>query len=252
MRESIRRGAWEPGVPLPSDRELATQWRVSRCTVRQALDALVRDGLVERRQGKGTFVVTSEALRDFIGFYSFGGLEGEPVHLTSKVISFEPVDPPQKVLEHLRVMHGLQVVLLRILRFANDRPALLLTSYMPLDACASLTEEDFVAFPVLTEAITNRCGIPVVSQRRSVRPILIEGDDAALLAVEPGTLGLWMERVSYTDFRQPVEYGYTLMRGDLCSYVLDVGRAGGKVGRAVRDQAGHQGARLAQRGVQAG
>ena len=144
-------------------------------------------------------------------------------------------------------MQGLHVVLLRILRFANGRPALLLTSYMPLDTCAGLTEEDFVAFPVLTEAITNRCRIPVVSQRRSVQPILIEGDDAALLDVQPGTLGLWMERVSYTDFRQPVEYGYTLMRGDLCSYVLDVGRAGGRVGRTGRDHAGRQPGTLPQR-----
>lgn len=228
LREGIRRGAWKPGVPLPSDRELSVQWRVSRHTVRQALDALVRDGLVERRQGRGTFVVTSEPIHDFIGFYSFAGLEGEPTRLASRLISFETVDPPRDVTERLRVVQGVPVLRARILRLANDKPAILLTTYLPPGVCPDLSPEDMVAFPALTEVMATRCRIPVVSQRRSLRPTQIEGEDASLLGVVPGALGLFMDRVSYTHFRQPVECGYTLMRGDLCSYVLDLGERGSR------------------------
>ena len=46
----------EPGTPAPSERELVQQFGVARMTVRQALDALVAQGLLERVAGRGTFV----------------------------------------------------------------------------------------------------------------------------------------------------------------------------------------------------
>jgi GntR family transcriptional regulator len=233
LRESIRKGLWGPGTALPSDRDMASQWHVSRCTVRQALDALVRDGIIERRQGKGTFVVLSEALRDFIGYYAIDGPGEESIRFGTRVLSFEPVDPPLNVTEYLRVMPGVRVMRLRLLRVANEVPAILLTSYIPVEECATLSAEDFASSPVLTQVLTDK-GIPVVSQRRSIHPVLIDGEDAELLGVERGSLGLRMDRISYTDFRQPVEYGTTLMRGDVVSYTLDIGRPSGSSGRVLR------------------
>jgi GntR family transcriptional regulator len=212
---------------------MAGQWKVSRCTVRQALSALVRDGIIERRQGKGTFVVHSEALRDFIGYYALEGSGDEAIRFNTRVLSFERVDPPPEVCEYLRVMPGVQVLRLKLLRLANKTPAILLTSYMSAEACANLKEEDFLTYQVLTQVLTNCCGIPVVSQRRSVRPVKIEGEEAELLDVQPGSLGLHMERLSYSDFRQPVEYGTTVVRGDLITYSLDIGRAGGALGQVL-------------------
>ena len=46
----------EPGAPLPSERELCETFSVSRMTVRQAIDTLIVDGVLERHQGRGTFV----------------------------------------------------------------------------------------------------------------------------------------------------------------------------------------------------
>ena len=223
LRESIRCGQWAPGAPIPSDRDMATQWKVSRSTVRQALDALVRDGLIERQQGKGTFVVPADTLRDFLGYYALGGLEGQAVRLTTRVLSYELVEPPPRAYEYLRVTPGVQVLRLKLLRMANEIPAILLTSHMSAQECSGLRAEDFEANLVLTQVIANS-GVPVVSQRRSVRPILIEGEDAELLEVQPGALGLHMERVSFTDFRRPIEYGTVVVRGDLVTYTLDIGR----------------------------
>ncbi len=238
LRESISRGNWGPGQPLPSDRELAEQWRVSRCTVRQALDNLVRDGLIERRQGKGTFVVPSEVVRDFIGYYTFTSSNEEPIHLTSKVISFCPVVPPLRASELLRVVPGTQVPHLRLMRFVNDSPVLLLISYMSPKECSDLTAEDVAATPVLTEAIAQHCRISMTSQRRSVRATHIEGEDAVLLRVPSGSLGLLMERLTFTEFRQPIEYGYTVVPADSCTYTMDISRSGGRILRAPRDHLG--------------
>lgn len=58
VREHVRRLIQdaEPGSPAPSERELVSQFNVARMTVRQALDALVAEGLLERMPGRGTFV----------------------------------------------------------------------------------------------------------------------------------------------------------------------------------------------------
>lgn len=61
LRRRITRGEWEWRTPLPSEDALAEHYGVSRPTVRRALEALVEEGLVEKRRGKGTFVVWQPA-----------------------------------------------------------------------------------------------------------------------------------------------------------------------------------------------
>jgi GntR family transcriptional regulator len=56
LRQRIARGAWPPGTRLPSNEEMMSEFDVSRVTFRQAVDILARDGLVEARQGRGTFI----------------------------------------------------------------------------------------------------------------------------------------------------------------------------------------------------
>src|SRR5690242_21732563 len=56
LREKIHAGQWPPGMLIPSERELCLQYGLSRMTARQAISDLVREGLLYRLQGKGTFV----------------------------------------------------------------------------------------------------------------------------------------------------------------------------------------------------
>ncbi|MFC7094533.1 GntR family transcriptional regulator [Jeongeupia naejangsanensis] len=77
MREvltSVEAGAWREDEALPSEIELGERFGVSQGTVRKALDALVADGLLYRRQGVGTFV---EGVNDFLARGRFTGLSGE-------------------------------------------------------------------------------------------------------------------------------------------------------------------------------
>lgn len=56
LLDRIERGELEPGQRLPSEREFCDQLGVSRITIRQALNELVRDGMIQSVPGKGTFV----------------------------------------------------------------------------------------------------------------------------------------------------------------------------------------------------
>jgi GntR family transcriptional regulator len=56
LRQRIARGGWNAGMRVPSNEEFMREFDVSRVTIRQAVDVLARDGLLEARQGTGTFV----------------------------------------------------------------------------------------------------------------------------------------------------------------------------------------------------
>ena len=56
FRQRIARGTWTQGSRLPANEVLASEFGVSRVTIRQAVDLLVRDGLIEAQQGRGTFI----------------------------------------------------------------------------------------------------------------------------------------------------------------------------------------------------
>ncbi len=63
IRDQILRGDLRPGDEVPSERQLAADWKVSRPTAARSLEALSHQGLVEKRQGSGTYVRSLEVNR---------------------------------------------------------------------------------------------------------------------------------------------------------------------------------------------
>ena len=66
LRERIRTGELQPGDPLPTELELAKTYNVSRTTARQAVLALVREGLAYRQRGKGSFVCQPRVVQQLV------------------------------------------------------------------------------------------------------------------------------------------------------------------------------------------
>lgn len=60
IKEMIEKGQLQPGEMIPSEREWAEMYEISRMTVRQAINNLVNDGYLVRKRGKGTFVATKK------------------------------------------------------------------------------------------------------------------------------------------------------------------------------------------------
>jgi GntR family transcriptional regulator len=81
--EQVSAGAWKPGTALPSEQALGQQLGVSQGTVRKALDELTSNGVMERRQGKGTFVATNSEERSQFRFFRLCHPGGERVQPTA-------------------------------------------------------------------------------------------------------------------------------------------------------------------------
>ena len=74
LRENIEDGKWKVGEKIPAERELAGQFNVSRMTLRQAIQELVDEGILERRVGSGTFVANRKVQERMSGVTSFTDL----------------------------------------------------------------------------------------------------------------------------------------------------------------------------------
>ena len=112
----------EPGSPIPSERDLAEQHGLSRMTVRQAINALVADGRLERRLGRGTFVAQPkmDVQIRLVGFTE--DMRRRGMTASSRTLSFERIHASSALAGHLEVESGEPVVRLVRLRYADGIP----------------------------------------------------------------------------------------------------------------------------------
>lgn len=219
LGERIASGDLPAGTQLPSERECAEHLGISRMTVRQAVDRLVRDGRLERRRGQGTFVTRSRVTGDLTTLRSASSeLAAQGRRSSVAVLDLQVLTPVSGIRRRLALdaVDG-GCIRLRRLRSADGVPSALETSWMPLDLCRPVLAADLGARS-LNEVLEEDCGL---SLDRAVERLTATGLDAFEAhhldhAVEaPAFL---LERTTWEGRGRPVEYVKTVLRGDLYAF----------------------------------
>jgi GntR family transcriptional regulator len=144
LKEPIRRSELKPGDQLPGEFELCEQFGISRTVVRQALQELEKEGLIQRRKGKGTFVAPSKIDENLVqkltGFYQDMTSRGQAPK--SQVLRFEVIPVCPKIAELLQLSTDQNVFVIERLRSVNDDPIVLVTTYLPYHLCPELGRYD--------------------------------------------------------------------------------------------------------------
>ncbi len=224
LRERIGSGAWAPGRRIPGEPELTRLYGASRITIRQALSNLERDGLISREPGRGSFVrdptITAgpRRLTSFTQELRARGLEP-----SSRVLSLAEVPADEQVAERLGLPVGALVARLERLRFGDGEALGVQTAHLPADRFPGLARVDF-ARASLYEELQRRYGATVDEAEETYIVSRIDGDAASQLDVPPGTPGLVVERVAWSDGRR-IEFTRSLMRGDRYRIVVHLRRA---------------------------
>lgn len=226
----IERGELRAGTMLPPEIELARQFGVSRHTMRAGLDALVRQGVLERRRGKGTLVREPPISQSLERFYSLAHeMREQGAELRTQVLArgrLDAADPlAELACERLKLTNSRDIGYLLRLRLVDGGPLMLETLTFPAELCPALLAspagvEDLAAgsfYDVLAE----RAGIRVARARETFRPALVTGYEARLLGVPGGTPVFAVERTSYAGER-PVEWRHSLARGDRYIYAVEL------------------------------
>ena len=221
LRDRITSGQWPPGIPLPAQRDLAGEFGVSIMTLRQALQLLADDGLIDTRHGSGTFVASRYAyhlghLRSFAA-----DLAGQGAEISTRLLAADTIAPPEAVGARLGLGIGLglglglgaasQVLRLRRLRLADGRPVIVQTSYLPSGLAAAIDPDDLCRglYTVLAEH-----GLAVARTTETITPTVLGAADAQDLERPPGTPALLSHQVSFAADGTPVIDDHALLPGD--------------------------------------
>jgi GntR family transcriptional regulator len=234
LRRQIESGAYAEGARLPSERELADAFGVSRMTARQALRLLVQDGVINARVGKGTFVQRphfDQELRDLTSFTD--DMRRVGARPASRVVLAEVGPADGEVAAHLEVDAGREVVRLQRVRLADGEVIALERAYIPHALCPGILEANNFARQSLYSALRDQYGLRLVWASEVITARMPDEEERAALELAEGVPVLGMKRVTYDEHDRPVEYVrscYHSQRYQLRTVLRDNSRSTGSGG----------------------
>jgi GntR family transcriptional regulator len=217
LRDAIEKGVIAPDDALPPERDLAEMLGVSRITVRKAIDELVEDGLLIRKQGSGTYV-SNRVEKNFAKLTSFSedmrarGRDPRSVWMTRAAGTVTPEESLT-----LRSSPGTPVFRFHRIRYADDAPMAIEYATVIATCLPSLDAVETSLYEAL-ERTGNR---PVRALQR-LRAVLLTAEQAKLLKAQERDAGLLVARVGYLKDGRAVEYSQSYYRGDIYDFVAEL------------------------------
>ncbi len=211
LRNDISAGVYPPGEQIPGEQALCDAYGVSRVTVRKALDEIVQEGLLVRRQGKGTFVAQEKIKRDLGHVTSFSdacaqtGLAAE-----TRLVERRREMATEADCRDLGVEKGGEVISVCRLRLAGGEPVML--EYNRFSAALSFLEEE-----PLTDSLYGVLLQHGLAPGRAVHDIAMAGATASvarLLETSAGDALLLLDQVVYDQHDRPLHTSRQWIRGD--------------------------------------
>ncbi len=225
LKEKIHAGEWQTGDQIPSEPDLCDVYGVSRTVVRQALREIELEGLISRRKGKGTFVsepkISESLAQKLTGFYQDMVERGHTI--VSQVLHHKVVPANKKVAQYLGIDSGTSVIDIKRLRFIEDEPIVLVSSYLPYELCPPLAETDLTN-QSLYEFLEKECGVIIAYGRRSIEAVPANQTEAKLLQIKIGAPLILLNSVSYLEDDTPIEYYHAVHRGDRSRFEVELVR----------------------------
>lgn len=233
IKRHISAGILVPGDLLPSESELCKALSISRSTVRQAIGALESEGLVVRRQGKGTFVAEPKVHRKTERVYSFTA-EMTAMGLTpsSDLIEFTVITPTPDIVKMLELRSSdTKVYKFTRIRKVNGEPLMLETSFYPQYIYPNLTPELLTTHSFYS--LLYDVGVIPYTAVDSYEAVKFSKSDAELLHCRAGSAGFFVQRQTRTESGECYEFTQTYMRGDRASLDIVLHKDGVTFSRSV-------------------
>jgi GntR family transcriptional regulator, N-acetylglucosamine utilization regulator len=222
ISDSMRSGFLSPGDRLPSENELSDRLNISNITIKRAMDELRRQGMIQRIQGRGSFVIGQKKvmlnLQRLFSLTIFTRESG--MRPARETLEISELTASVSIARHLELPPGSRVIHLVRLRLMDKVPVAIDTSFLPKEFFPDLITvyNDQLS---LYEVMASHYGHEVAKAHDILGPVLIKPDEANALEVPVGTIGVIVERTGFDAAGIPLEFTKMVFRGDLCNFSID-------------------------------
>lgn len=220
IRTKIEEEEYTPGTAIPSENALAKRYGINRLTVRNAIDTLVKEGLLKRVQGKGVFVVGEKLEQNL---YTLDGF--------SKTIRGKNKTPRVKVLiKSLRPagarfarIFGIgeeeQIFYIKRVCYVEDIPFSLEDIYIPEYILPELLNIDLAVFSIYETY--EFFGVELKQAFQTLNITHLNKKSARALGIDAALPVFMFECTSYDSRDRVIEYTRTYTREDKCGYTVN-------------------------------
>ena len=215
LRDLIVNGQLKPGEAMPGDWELAARYRVSRLTVRRALDELVRQNWLEKKHGVGTFVRQPIMASIAAGKLSFTeqmrSIGREP---SSRFVSQKVMPATDKIARALRIGEVYSILEIVLVLLADNIPILLETACISAEQFPGLERHDCYKDESLYKVLHDGYGVMISIMDHTIKPVALTETEARYLKTKAGTPAILSQIIARTPSGEPVEYCWSVSNGE--------------------------------------
>jgi len=226
----IASGALLPGSRLPNEEELVKRYSVSRTTVRQTIQNLIRRGLIEIQRGKGTFVLQPKITQELTQLSGFvEDMQSLGRNASARLLDKQTVPASDSVACQLAITTGTPVVRIQRVRLADNSPLSFDETYLPREIGERILENNLETEPIFS-LLEQKYDTPLTEAEYRLEAVSADTTVARALGIAAGSPIFLIERTSYTSGRRPVDYERLYYRGDQIRFVTRLARLPRKEG----------------------
>jgi len=223
IKQQVIEGVLRPGNQVPSENELSLFYEVAPGTVRQALKELVNEGLLQRVQGKGTYVRRPDFDRSLFRFFKFlGGRDGTVIP-DSKILSINVKSAPTHVCNSLRLKKNASAIFINRLRMLENRPVLVEQIWLSesrFKPLLALKKDEFG--PLLYPIYEEKCNAIVARANEDLKIEVASIKSAEALGIERNQAVVVIDRLASGFDERPLEWRRSFGRADQFHYQIDI------------------------------
>ena len=219
IMDKIENSEWKVGDMIPSERELAEIFKVSRITTKKAIEYLHEKGLIYREVGRGTFVAQPK-LQNIIAFKGFSEYIASKGGKPGSIILNQSIQKPTpKLAAELQINEDDSIAYVERIRTADDRYVALQTSFISEKLCPDLVDQD-LHDKSLYYLFKEKYGICPAWTEVVMQASLADQQEAELLKIEPGDALLIVKAITYTEKFEIIEKVITKYVGNYMDLYL--------------------------------
>ena len=221
LRSRISADEFAAGTPLPTEDQICKDYKVSRITVRRALEGLQRQGLIERRRGLGSFIlekrmgINSELTGSLTEFMAKAG------SLKTWSLGLDEPEPSSAIRKQLDLGTTERATLLRTIGFLDDLPVAYYEIWLPLDIGRKLQREDLDSDLPVIRSVERVAKARVTRAEQTIEPGHAGQDAASYLHIDPKTPILHVQRTYFAGNR-PIELANVRYHPDRYRYAIEL------------------------------